>query len=702
MRWPGEKTGSAGGIRGRLRRAGRLFAVLTGGGIAASVHLAVRGDGLDAALPALPPTFAVAFLSWLGYRDDREEAARRELDAVANDLAGVLKGQWSTELGHRRLVRPLPPTVSWAAAPPDLAVPWDELTRAARRAPGGPAADPAGWATGPEALAGQEEELAEVFLHRIPTRRLVLLGEPGSGKTVLLIRLLLGLLARRGPGNGRVPVLFSVAGLDAATLPGADAEDRLHTWLAGQLERDHRMLADPAPTAHGDVSLARALVDGGLVIPVFDGFDELPGARRGPAMALVNEALRADQPVVLACRSAEYRDFLEESAPLAEAAAVELLPLDPGEVAEYLRATALGNGPRSAAAVAAVEERWGAVLERLGGSDPVARTLATPLGVFLARAVHGPDGEGGSPAELLALTTREEVERHLFGAFIRTAYRPNHRRPCRWTAAEAHRAFVVLARHLRDTLDGSTQIAWWELHRALPARSVQLLVAGLGAVAVGAVPWYVAGPGAGVGAALIVGAVAALATGRQPRPASRIRWSWRGVTLVPGAVAGLVTGFAVGPAAGLAPALASVLVCGSVVGFLTGLSPEPLDVTAADPAGSLARDRRTALRTMLLWTLAAGSVAGLVADRVAGPVAAFVAAPVVGTVMGLAIGFGQTAWGLFTAARGFLRVRKGLPRDLMAFLADAHGERGVLRRTGAVYQFRHLSLQRHLEGQELD
>jgi hypothetical protein len=35
----------------------------------------------------------------------------------------------------------------------------------------------------------------------------------------------------------------------------------------------------------------------------------------------------------------------------------------------------------------------------------------------------------------------------------------------------------------------------------------------------------------------------------------------------------------------------------------------------------------------------------------------------------------------------------------MDFLADAHQHHGVLRQTGAVYQFRHLDLQRRLTTQ---
>lgn len=40
-------------------------------------------------------------------------------------------------------------------------------------------------------------------------------------------------------------------------------------------------------------------------------------------------------------------------------------------------------------------------------------------------------------------------------------------------------------------------------------------------------------------------------------------------------------------------------------------------------------------------------------------------------------------------------LRRRLPWPLMGFLADAH-RRGVLRRAGAIYQFRHIELQHRL------
>ena len=55
----------------------------------------------------------------------------------------------------------------------------------------------------------------------------------------------------------------------------------------------------------------------------------------------------------------------------------------------------------------------------------------------------------------------------------------------------------------------------------------------------------------------------------------------------------------------------------------------------------------------------------------------------------------QTAWPSYMLTTWWLAFHHHLPWSLMSFLADAH-QRGVLRQAGAVYQFRHIGLQRRL------
>ncbi|MFD7408428.1 hypothetical protein ACFV7R_38580 [Streptomyces sp. NPDC059866] len=68
---------------------------------------------------------------------------------------------------------------------------------------------------------------------------------------------------------------------------------------------------------------------------------------------------------------------------------------------------------------------------------------------------------------------------------------------------------------------------------------------------------------------------------------------------------------------------------------------------------------------------------------------------VVGPI-GLHIALADSAWGQFTMVRLGLAALGRVPWRLMDFLADAHRQQGVLRQVGAVYQFRHPDLQRHL------
>src|SRR5205085_7394661 len=72
---------------------------------------------------------------------------------------------------------------------------------------GAPAADE------PIDLAGEYVEVADVFARLDAPRRLVLIGEPGAGKSTLVMRLVLDLLDRR-TGTEPVPVLLAAASWD--------------------------------------------------------------------------------------------------------------------------------------------------------------------------------------------------------------------------------------------------------------------------------------------------------------------------------------------------------------------------------------------------------------------------------------------------------------------------------------------------------
>jgi len=154
------------------------------------------------------------------------------------------------------------------------------------------------------------------------------------------------------------------------------------------------------------------------------------------------------------------------------------------------------------------------------------------------------------------------------------------------------------------------------------------------------------------------------------------------------------------------------LILGSAAGLVFGLMATlevPVDITAAaTPVSLLSANRTTAGRQFLIlapaFTLAIAVGGYLIVHLLQGTVGPLnweVADSVfIGAVGGLggaaSYVLAFTAWGRWIVlARLVLPLSGRLPWDPAAFLEDAY-QRGVLRQTGAVYQFRHVRLQHHL------
>ena len=409
------------------------------------------------------------------------------------------------------------------------------------------------------------------------------------------------------------------------------------------------------------------------------------------------------------------------------AAAVQLRPLDVDAVRDYLCDDAAGPIAKA---------RWDPVIQVLGTKTPAGQALRTPLMVGLARAVYNPRpgelaGTLRDPAELCdpALAHLAEVESLLYDAFIPAAYRDDA--AGRWTAQQAETWLGFLARHLEETA-GSADLAWWQLQKALPRttfRVVAGLALGLGLLNSSSGFVIVLAWGLPRGLKILRGRGKVPARDARIRlrdlgamfdsaeaPARGVRISLTGLPfgLMAGLVAGLLFGRAlaggsgsrsgIGFAFGLAIGLVGGLVAGLMIGF-SGASEDLAEAT--DPWTVLARDRRTTLLVIFVVALAIGFGAGLLAmltDTFAfGLVSGFAVllwttlstALTIGLVTGYGLSMTQTAWPSYILTRGWLALHGRLPWSLMSFLSDAH-RRGVLRQAGAVYQFRHIELQRRL------
>ncbi|KPI11234.1 transcriptional regulator, XRE family [Actinobacteria bacterium OV450] len=160
----------------------------------------------------------------------------------------------------------------------------------------------------------------------------------------------------------------------------------------------------------------------------------------------------------------------------------------------------------------------------------------------------------------------------------------------------------------------------------------------------------------------------------------------------------------------LAYGLTFALAGGLVLGLAAALET-PIDVgSAATPTDLLAINRSIVVRQALFLVpvltlviafggrLVTGLLQGVVGPLV-WPMADGLAVGAVGGLAGaLSYALAFTAWGQWVLlSRIWLPLTGRLPWATAAFLDDAY-RRGVLRQVGAVYQFRHARLQRHLRG----
>jgi DNA-binding SARP family transcriptional activator len=659
---------------------------------------------------------------------------RQQLKQAVKELATAVTRQWTAEVEMRSLQRPEPVQVRWSST-------------------GRPVAAAASAVLGRELDAGQQRlnlhgDLTDLVakFRQLPKRQLVVLGEPGAGKTVLAMLLALGLLTDLQPDEP-APVLLPLSSWDPQ-------EEHLHAWLTRKLIEEYPGLANAA--AYGP-DAARRLVSEGLVMPVLDGLDEAPPGLHAAAIDALDQAIAGGRPLVVTCRSTEYEEaVLRGGAILTTAAVVEIEPVKLRDAITFLTARQpLG------------ETRWQQVVEylRLHPDGPLVQTLSTPLMVDLARTAYVDPAI--DPAELCNGTRfpdRAAIEGHLLDAFLPAVY--TQRRPPPAPAAgitpvplrpyqpeQAQQWLTFLARHLQHI--HTRDFAWWQLVRAL-RKSTRGLVFGLPPALMFAITGdLAAGPAIGIiyGIPLALAGCVANSLGKRPGPLRvEVRVRGTGMRFIGRFMIGLAIGVGLGLAWSLTFGLISVLVL--IFGLALGLQvwlDTPADANrVSGPSIVLKQERIAALSFTLSFALslgifygmadvftkqvrfitvaggtfdlglaiaggiagallghfafgrlggvayglAAASMGGLVFPRASTVLAGLMAGAVFGFAVGLAV-FLSRAWGGFVLTRLWLALRGQAPIRLMRFLDDAH-RRGVLRQAGAAYQFRHARLQDRL------
>jgi len=497
----------------RFRRPVITLVVLCAAVLAVVIGLSLLGH-TSPAIQVIPFALSVPLLSvgWLTYRDAKRAADRTSLSQVADDLADTVRRQWEIEAQFRHVNDSDILTVTWEPAAPDL-VEKPQDTLGTLLADSGGILPISGLKRRPSQLAGHGwgQSLASGF-KRVPSGRLVVLGDGGSGKTVQLIRLLLDLHKERERGTA-VPVIVPLASWDPS-------QSSLKAWLISRLTLDYPSLKAPWETSARPCCRAEALLDQHLLL-ILDGLDEVPAHVRTTAISRINQFLRPGAGLVLSCRTEEYRDALSSSGSpgrpvkLTGATGVTLRPLSGDAIRHYLLGDA---GPGSAPGL-----RWSPVLRELSApGSPVAEALQTPLIAALARDVYEPQLTGlpepKEPREPEELTNQRRfgdaaaIKQHLFEVLIQNAYQPkDDPYKKRWRADEAQEWLSFLAHHLRARDEEYNFFAWWELREAAPQWLVLGTVGAICGLAAGIAAGLGAHVGQGIGVGLGAGAIIGLA-----------------------------------------------------------------------------------------------------------------------------------------------------------------------------------------------
>jgi len=148
---------------------------------------------------------------------------------------------------------------------------------------------------------------------------LLILGEPGTGKTTLLLELARALLERaRQDESHPIPVVFLLSSWATKRPP-------LSEWLAAELHDRYQV---PLP-------LARSWIETDQVLPLLDGLDEVAIPHRTACIEAINAYRRTHGllPTVVSSRQAGY---LALSPRLMLRTAVAVLPLTPEQIESYL------------------------------------------------------------------------------------------------------------------------------------------------------------------------------------------------------------------------------------------------------------------------------------------------------------------------------------------------------------------------------
>jgi len=433
-------------VRGS-RRVIRAISVVVAAAALARLFLlpaSQRGDysSLGQFVLALLTAVSGVVLWTLKNKADDPDIIERALDGMAT----AVQAQWHSAAVERGLYQVPPIDVRWTwstarvAGPPDAA-----LRSAAGRERFSPL--PGAYSVGPnELMRGTVSDLHRIYAG-LDSGRLLIMGEPGSGKSAALICLLLDATRHRAatplPDRALVPV--------PVLLPlntwSAEAES-LHTWIIREVVEVYDAFGRGRT---GRDRVAHALSQGRLAV-YLDGLDELPMPVQELALAAISS--QATFRLTLTSRSAEVT-AASSAGHFVGAAAVELQPLGPDEITQYVKNSI--QQPMS--------PQWDYIVRKLQDkpNNPLGSALRSPLYLSLMVTSYGASQAPQGLLQRDSFPDVTSVQDYLLDRVLPSLYQKGGSSNAKIDLHAAKVGLTVVADYMQR--GGNGDLYWWNVER---------------------------------------------------------------------------------------------------------------------------------------------------------------------------------------------------------------------------------------------
>jgi hypothetical protein len=535
-------------------------------------------------------------------------------------------------------------------------------------------------------------------------RAMLILGEPGSGKTTMLLELARATIARADQDPSYpIPVVLNLSSWSAGRKP-------IGEWVMDELRVKYQVPPE----------IRRAWMQDHSLLLLLDGLDEVKAEHRDHCVRALNEYSHACglRDIVVCSRVADYEALTNR---LELQGAILLQPLTAEQVDAYLRQAG---------------DQMSSVRTLLDEDNALRQLTRTPLTLSVITLAY----RGKSRQELWGFASIRERRAHLFGMYVdrmfRRAVRTKRDQYPReqTTNGLAWLAERMLRRGESMFLVEHLQPSWLSVgpqsraYTAMTSLVYGVITGGLVALLFGLLWSWPAGLASGLGIGLLYGTVGARHK-RMITPVELIKWSWPGLnlpmlgfwvllSLISGAVVGAMHRYSARTA----------IIVGLFVGVLfwlwmtigEGLKTQKLERTNR-PNQGIWQSARNGLVSVVLWftlwlvlNYASVFLLGWLTPeafhhtepvwitRLLRLLGFEWRAPPALAIVALALLLGFLTGGLWPVVQHFilrliLRQSGILPWDTVRFLDDA-ADRIFLRKVGGAYIFVHRSLQEHFAG----